>query len=155
MTYRIAGLDAAPYKPLFHLPDEELAAQGARRMTVTKKPSFPCRISLVDREVGETVLLVNHVSHDVSNPYRASHAIFVGEGAAQPAEFIDEMPPVFATRVLSLRGFDSDGMMVDALLAQAGEADAEIRRLLQNQDVETIHAHNAARGCFLAKIERA
>jgi hypothetical protein len=121
-------------------------------MRVTEKPSFPCRISLVDRDVGESVLLLNHVSHDVANPYRASHAIFVADAAQ--AEFFDEVPPVFETRVLSLRGFDRDGMMADAVLAQPGQADAAIRALFDNPEVETIHTHNAVRGCFSAKIER-
>ncbi len=152
MTYRITGLDPAPYKPLFKLADEELAKRGIVRMTVTQKPSFPCRISLADREIGESVLLLNHVSHDVANPYRASHAIFIAD--AKKGEFVDEVPPVFEGRVLSLRGFDKEGMMADALLAQPGEADASIRRLLEDPRIETIHAHNATRGCFSAKIER-
>src|SRR3954447_10251233 len=121
MTYRITGIDPASYRHLHGLSDQELASRGTVRMTVTEKPSFPCRISLTDREIGESVLLVNHVSHDVANPYRASHAIFVSEGAAEAARFVDEVPPVFAHRVLSLRGFDANGMMVDAALAQPGE----------------------------------
>jgi hypothetical protein len=121
-------------------------------MTVTS-PTFPCRVSLIDRALGDEVLLLNHVSHDVANPYRASHAIFVAEGAEQ-AEFVDNLPPVFETRVLSLRGFDRDGMMADALITQPGEADEGIRKLFANPDIVTIHAHNAARGCFSAKIER-
>jgi hypothetical protein len=154
MTYRITGLDPAPYRAHFGLSDEELAKRGIVRMTVTEKPSFPCRVSLNDRDIGESVLLLNHVSHDVANPYRASHAIFVAEGADEAAEYVDEVPPVFTPRVLSLRGFDRDGMMVEAILTQPGEADAGIRRLFENPDIETIHAHNAARGCFSAKIER-
>ena len=152
MTYRIRGLDPAPYKPLHRLSDDELAERGIVRMIVTEKPSFPCRVSLVDRDIGEQVLLLNHVSHDVANPYRASHAIFVAD--AEQAEFVDAVPPVFETRVLSLRGFDRDGMIADALLAQPGEADAAIRKLFENAAIETIHAHNAVRGCFSAKIER-
>ena len=154
MAYRIKGIDPAPYRPLFGLPDEELEKRGVVRMTVTD-PTFPCRVSLTDRALGENVLLVNHVSHDVANPYRASHAIFVTEGDEQPAEYVDKVPPVFETRVLSLRGFDADGMMADALLTQQGEADAGIRKLFANPEIATIHAHNATRGCFSAKIERA
>jgi hypothetical protein len=153
MTYRITGLDPAPYKPLFGLSDDELAERGIVRMTVTE-PTFPCRVSLTDRDIGETVLLINHVSHDVANPYRATHAVFVAEADQEAAEFVDEIPPVFVNRVLSLRGFDKDGMMADAALAQPGEADVKIRKLFENTEIETIHAHNATRGCFSAKIER-
>src|SRR3954468_17649815 len=105
MTYRITGLDPAPYKPLFGLMDEELAARGVVRMTVDS-PTFPCRVSLTDRAIGEQVLLVNHVSQDAAGPYRASHAIFVTECEQEPEEYVDRVPPVFETRVLSLRGFD-------------------------------------------------
>jgi hypothetical protein len=45
-------------------------------------------------------------------------------------------------------------MMADAMLAQASDADAGIRKLFENPAIETIHAHNATRGCFSAKIER-
>jgi len=153
MTYRINGLDPAPYKPLFGLPDDQLAERGVVRMTVDS-PTFPCRVSLTDRALGETVLLLNHVSHDVAGPYRASHAIFVTESDEEQASYVDEVPPVFEKRILSLRGFDDKGMMVEAALAQPGESDAVIRRLFDNPAVSTIHAHNAIRGCFAAKIER-
>ncbi|MGH6729338.1 MAG: DUF1203 domain-containing protein, partial [Sphingomicrobium sp.] len=145
MTYRVTGLDPSPFRPLFGLADDELERRGVVRLTVNS-PTFPCRVSLTDREIGETVLLLNHVSHDVANPYRASHAIFVTEGEDEPAEYIDEVPPVFKTRILSLRGFDKKEMMVEAMVTQPGEADAGIRELFSNSKVETIHAHNAARG---------
>lgn len=154
MTYRITGLDPSPYRALFGLSEAELAARGTIRMTVTDNRGFPCRISLTDGAIGETMLLVNHVSHDVANPYRASHAIFVTEGAERTGEYVDEPAPVFATRVLSLRGFDGDGIMVEAILAQPGEADAGIRKLFTDPAIETIHAHNATRGCFSARIDR-
>jgi len=154
MTYRITGIDPAPYRNLYGLSDEELASRGIVRMTVTAKPSFPCRVSLIDRDVGESVLLLNHVSHEIANPYRASHAVFVIEGEEEPATYVDEVPPVFESRVLSLRAFDEDGMMIDAALTQPGEADAGIRKLFENPAIATIHAHNATRGCFAAKIER-
>jgi hypothetical protein len=153
-TYRIKGLDPTPFRPLFGLSDEDLAGRGIVRMTVTS-PTFPCRVSLTDRALGESVLLLNHISHDVANPYRASHAIFVTEGEEDAAEYVDEVPPVFEKRILSLRGFDADGMMAEAILTQPGQADAGIRKLFANPEIQTIHAHNATRGCFSAKIERA
>lgn len=153
MTYRIAGLDPVPFRPLFGLSDAALAKRAIVRMTADG-PGFPCRISLTDRAPGETMLLLNHVSHDVANPYRATHAIFVAEGAEQAAEFIDSVPSVFENRVLSLRGFDRDGMMTAAVLTQPGEAEAGIFALFEDPGIATIDAHNAVRGCFSARIER-
>jgi hypothetical protein len=153
VTYRVIGIDPAPYRSLFGLPEEDLAKRGIVRMTVDS-PTFPCRVSLTDRAIGETVLLLNHVSHDVANPYRSSHAIFVAEADQEPAEYVDRVPPVFEKRVLSLRGFDAHGMMAQAVLTQPGEADAGIRELFANPSIDMIHAHNATRGCFSARIER-
>lgn len=153
MTYIVRGIDPEPFEPLFGLSDEELIARNARRVTATSKPGFPCRISLDDAERGEDVILVHHVSHDVETPYRSAYAIYVREGV-RPAAFVDELPPVFENRPLAFRGFDAEGMLRGALLAMPGEADAKIRELFDRPEIETIHAHNAAYGCFAAKIER-
>ena len=155
MTYKISGLDPSVFAHLIGLSDEELAAHGAVRKIADTKPGFPCRITLDDAEIDEALLLVNHVSHDGNTPYRASHAIFVSESASQVAVYKDEIPPALERRVLSLRAFDNDGMMVDAALARPGEADDVVRRLLANEWVDHIDAHNATRGCFAARVERA
>lgn len=155
MTYQISGLEPSQFSHLFGLGDDELATYGAVRMTADKRPSFPCRITLDDAEIGEALLLVNHVSHDGENPYRASHAIFVSENATEAAVYEDQIPPALDRRILSLRAFDKAGMMTDAALAQPGEADTAIRRLLANEAVDHIDAHNATRGCFAARVERA
>lgn len=153
MTYRIRGIDPAPYRRLAGLSDPELAQKGAVRMIVDSRPGYPCRVTLDDVEPGKTVLLVNHVSHE-GGPYRASHAIFVSEDAAEPAAYREAIPPALNRRVLSLRAFDRAGMMADARLVQPGEADAAIRELLANEEIHHIDAHNAVRGCFAARVER-
>jgi hypothetical protein len=51
-----------PFTPLFDLSDEELLAMGARRVRVEEKPGTPCRVSLVDAEVGETALLLPFIT---------------------------------------------------------------------------------------------
>jgi hypothetical protein len=153
MTYRIKGLEPAPFAALFALDDARLEAMGMTRMTVDD-PNFPCRISLRDADFGDEVLLLNHVSHAGKNPYRASHAIFVSRSASEAAEYVDAIPPALDRRILSLRAFDANGMMIDAALVQPGEADPAIRKLLANPAVTHIDAHNATRGCFAAKVER-
>lgn len=154
MAYRIEGLRREPFEELFGLTGAALAARGAARVIADAKPGFPCRVTLEDAEPGEALILVNHVSNDAATPYRAAHAIFVRERACEPARYQDELPPVFAGRTLGLRGFDAGGMMRAALLALPGEAEAGIRTLFDQPEIATIHAHNAARGCFVARIER-
>ena len=153
MTYRIRGLEPGDFAAFFKLDDAELEARGMTRMKVDN-PNFPCRIALRDCDLGDEVILLNHVSHDGNNPYRASHAIFVSRSASEPADYVDTIPPALDCRILSLRAFDEMGMMVDAALAQPGEADPAIRRLLANPAAAHIDAHNALRGCFAARIDR-
>lgn len=153
MTYRIKGLEPAAFASLFQLGDAELEAKGMARMAVDN-PNFPCRISLRDCELGDEVILLNHVSHDGNNPYRASHAIFVSKSATEPGDYVDTVPPALERRILSLRAFDAQGMMVEAALAQPGKADPVIRKLLGNPAAAHIDAHNAIRGCFAARIDR-
>ena len=152
MAYRIEGLAPELYEALFAMSDEALAKRNARR-AVADGPGYPCRVSLEEAEPGEALVLVNHVSNDAPTPFRAAHAIYVPERAERRA-YRDEVPAIFATRTLGLRGFDSQGMLRGAILALPGEADSKIRELFERPEVAEIHAHNAALGCFLARIER-
>lgn len=154
MTYRIEGLAPEAYRELINLRDEALALRNARRVKAHSKPGFPCRVTLEDAEPGESLILFHHVSHDVHTPFRSAYAIYVRESAAEPACYVDETPPVFDGRALSLRGFNSVGMLRGALLALPGEADSKIRALFERPEIESIHAHNAAAGCFAAQIVR-
>jgi hypothetical protein len=153
MTYRITGLAAEPFAPLFALSDAELAERGARRVIAAADRGFPCRVSLRDADKGDQLILLHHTSHDVSTPYRSAYAIYVREGA-QSAVYVDAAPPVFEGRPLGLRGFDAEGMLRDARLAAPGEAEAKLCDLLANPEIAYIDAHNAAHGCFAARIER-
>ena len=153
MTYRIAGLDPADFAPLWAMDEAELARRGARRVTSDADRGFPCRVTLDDAREGEELLLVHHVHHDVAGPYRSAFAIFVREHAEQ-AVYKDRCPPCFDGRTLSLRGFDGSGALAKAQLAAPGETHAAIRALLADPSIAYINAHNAAAGCFAARIER-
>ncbi len=153
MTYRITGLDPAQFAPLFTLSDAELERRDARRVTALADRGYPCRISLEDARAGEELILLHHTSHDVATPYRSAYAIYV-RAQASAADHVDQTPPVFEGRPLGLRGFDEAGMLRDARLALPGEADAKIRDLLANPEIAYIHAHNAAHGCFAARVDR-
>lgn len=155
MDYVIEGIDPAPLAPLFGQDDTVLAAAGAVRMLADTAPGFPCRVSLEDAAPGTAMLLVNHVSRPQAGPYRTAHAIFVTEGAVAPARFENVVPPVFGPRVLSLRGFDADGMMIYARLAQPGEAEAALLSLFGQEPIIEVDVHNAVRGCFAARARRA
>jgi hypothetical protein len=155
MSYKISGLEPSQFAHLIGLSDQELATHNAVRVTANADRGFPCRVSLEDAKAGETLILLHHVSHDVATPYRSAYAIFIRENAEQPASYENETPPVFEGRPLGLRGFGADGNLKNALLALPGEADSKIRALFGDPAIAYIDAHNAAHGCFAARIERA
>ena len=155
MHFRVTGLSPEPFRALHALNDDELSRRGMKRYVVDKKPGFPDRVSMRDAELGERVLLLNHVCQPENTPYRATHAIFVREGSETTYDSIDEVPEVMKIRLLSLRAYDADHMMIDADVAEGEQVESLIRRLLDNPEVAYIHAHNAKRGCYSGKIERA
>ena len=155
MSFRITGLDPAPFRHLYGLTDDELVARGARRTIANAKPGFPDRIELRDAEPGEPLLLLNYTHQPADTPYRASHAIFVREGAEQAYDAVDEVPKALRLRPISLRAFDGHGEMVDADLVDGRVLEAVIERLLDNSEVRYLQAHYAKRGCYAARIERA
>lgn len=154
MAYAVRGLDPAPFAPLFALDEASLAPQRAVKLRAAAGTGFPCRVSLRDAAEGDELVLVHHVHHDVETPYRSAFAIYVRKDAAKAAVFIDRCPPVFAGRHIALRGYDAAGMLEAARLALPGEADAGIRALFAVPAIAYIDAHNAAHGCFAARIER-
>jgi hypothetical protein len=155
MSFRIRGLDPAPFRRLYGLPDEKLAALSVRRCWVAGKPGVPDRVEMRDLEPGETALLLNYLHQPADTPYKASHAIYVREGADAAFEAIDCIPEVLRTRTISLRAFDGAGDMIDADLGDGGEIEPLIARLLGNRNVSYLHAHYAKRGCYAGRIERA
>lgn len=149
MTYRIAGLDPAAFADT-----DALIAAGAVRRIADRANAFPCRVTLEDAQPGDSMILVNFVSADVETPFRASHAIFVREGAVDAAHYRDRTPPLIERRTTSLRAFDSEGMIREAVLAAPGEADMRLRTLLDDDAIDHVDIHTASWGCFLARAER-
>lgn len=154
MSFRISGLSADQFSHLYGLSDQELLARSARRYRVDKSPGFPDRIELRDLEPGESALLVNYTHQPADTPYRASHAIFVREGAEAASSFVDEIPEVMRRRTLSLRAFDADHMLADTALVEGREAKDAIEQLLGNPAVAYIQAHYAKPGCYAARVDR-
>lgn len=154
MGFQVSGLDYAEFAPLFALTDAELAARNIVRRVADTKPGFPCRVSLEDAEPGETLLLLNYEHLAVASPYRARHAIYVRHNARRSTPQRNEIPAVLATRLLSIRAYDHEGMMVDADVVQGREASPLFERMLAKPNVAFLHAHNAKPGCFAARIDR-
>ncbi|MDX2277264.1 MAG: DUF1203 domain-containing protein [Hyphomonadaceae bacterium] len=153
-SFHIRGLDPDLFSNLHALSDSELAARSVVRMRVSEKPAAPCRITLDDAEIGESVLLLSYDHQPADTPYRQQGPIFVREGGAR-FDAKNLVPLALQRRMLSLRGFDAAHLMVEADVIDGAEAAQVIARLFTNSEVAYIHAHYAKRGCFAARIDRA
>ncbi len=155
IAFRVTGLPATFFQSLFGLSDAELADHHARRVVVDHKPGYPDRIELRDAEVGESVILVNHTHLSGPGPYRASHAVFVIEGATQAFDAVGRIPVVLRSRMLSLRAFDRDETMIEADLVDGRALESLVERYLADPAVAFLHVHYAKRGCYACRIGRA
>lgn len=153
MSFRITGLDLDLFRPLFQLDDAALAARGIQRLVA--EPGWPDRITLEDARGGETFLLLpfEH-QNSARSPYRASGPIFVNQDAEATATVTGEVPPQLGSRLLSLRAYDAKDEIVDAEVIDGSEFAVAVERLFGNDQVAYIHAHNARRGCYAARIDR-
>jgi len=154
-SFQMVALPYQPFAELFAKSDEELRSLGVRRMVADSRPGFPCRVSLQDAEVGETVVLLSFTHHDVPGPYQSNGPIYVREGAVQVTLGVNEIPPMLHDRLLSLRAYDSEGMLEASEVVQGRELEASIRRFFENEGVSYLHIHNAKPGCYNCSVKRA
>jgi Protein of unknown function (DUF1203) len=159
MDFRISGLPAEPFFPFFAMTDAELLARGARRHVAAAAdapPMPPCRVSLRDARPGEVSILLHWEHHRApASPYRASGPIFVRQGASETATFVNHVPEQQRVRLLSVRAYDADGIMLDAEVAPGADLETLIARFFRHSEVAYLHAHNARRGCYSCRIDRA
>lgn len=155
MDFRISGLPAAPFAPLFGLSDGALAERGARRCVADTQPGFPCRITIEDAEPGESLILLSHQHQPTDSPYRASGPIFVREAARETFDRANHIPEQLRSRLLSVRAYDGEAMIVDAEVVEGAELDGLIDRLFGDTRVAYLHVHFARRGCYACRIDRA
>ena len=155
MNYRIKGLPLAPFQPLFGLDEAALAARGIVRMVADSESGYPCRITLEDAAPGESLLLLNWRHQDADTPYRADGPIFVREAAVETRELRNTVPQQQLGRLLSVRAYDAQGWMHDADVLQGTELEAAIRRFFTDPRIDYLHVHNARRGCYACRVERA
>ena len=155
MSFRISGLSPETFRHLFGASDATLKAHRAVRCIVDVAHGYPERIELRDAAVGESLLLVNYTHLPADTPYHASYAVYIREGAEQAYSSIDEVPDVMHRRIIALRAFDRNHMLISADLATGDDIRDTIERLLADERTGYLHAHYAKPGCYAARIDRA
>lgn len=152
----IEGLDPAPFAPLFALTDEELAGRGIRRVFASENPgiNYPCRVSLDYPAAGEELLLLNYRHLDApGSPYRAEGPVFVRRAGRRYARS-GVYPPIAMQRMMSLRAYDAEGMMLEADVAEKDGLKVLVAEWLARPEIAHVDVHSMRRGCFFCRIER-
>ena len=155
MTFQISPLSRSLFAPLFAMSDAELVAHGAVRQVADAHPGYPCRVSLADAEVGETVILVHFQHQSAATPFRASHAVYVRPNAAEAVLAAGEVPTLLRSRLLSVRAFDAAGMMINADVVEGAALEPVLAQMFDDPQTDYLHLHFARPGCYAARVDRA
>ena len=154
IQFKVQGISKSIFEHYWSMDEEQLEENNAYIISADANPGYPCRVSLEDAEVGERILAVHFTHHDVNSPYRASGPIFIRENAKQTNLEAGVIPNVLKTRLLSLRGYNSDGLMLAAQTSQGETLVSDIQSIFSDKNIEYIHIHNANPGCFACSVIR-
>lgn len=152
--FQISALPSSRFQHLFGESDDTLLAKGVIARTADG-PGYPCRVTLRDAEPGTRMLLLNYEHQDAPTPYRSSHAIYVMDNATDAELAPGEIPEQMRSRLLSVRAFSDEGMMLDAEVVEGAKAGEVFERMLKNRNAGYLHAHFAKFGCYAARVDRA
>lgn len=155
MSFQFNALEKKLFTDYFTMTDAELDSAGVVMIEVDASPCYPCRVSLQDAVIGERILAISFEHHAVNSPYRSTGPIFVREIAETAALAVNQVPKMLRHRLLSVRGYDSKHMMIEADTTMGNDIETVLHTRLANKRVEYIHIHNAGPGCFNCTVTRA
>ncbi len=125
-------------------------------MVASEDSRAPCRRCLLDASPGEELILLAYDPFPANSltPYRGEGPIFVH---AQECNFFKNnvIPERQLRRLLSLRAYDENHMMVAAEVVPGSELESVGGAMLADEKASYVHVHNAKPGCFAFKVERA
>ena len=155
IDFQINGLERLQFLSYFNMSESDLVDAGAYLFQSDECPCYPCRVSLVDAEIGEQVLALSYNHLNVSGPYNASGPIFIRTNATECRPEVNEVPEMLRHRQLSVRGYNDAHLMIEADAAEGRQLEKVLTRQFSNQDVNLIQIHNAGPGCFNCSVIRA
>lgn len=117
---------------------------------------LPCRHCLGEAAVGEEVLLG---SYDLPRPlglYWTPSPIFVHTAACRRYDLVDHVPDIVAKRLVSLRAYGADDMVIYDLgvVTEGHDAQVPLERILADERCAYVNIHTAKPGCMLCRVVR-
>ena len=152
--FQVKGLPINYFVHMFKLPSLDLSQLGAQRLIADARPGFPCRVSLADAKIGENIIALPFLHHDTTSPYRASGPIFVREKAKEAKLAPGEIPIMLRNRLLSIRAYNTQAMMIAAEVVEGNEIEYQLAHLFADPQTAYLHIHNARPGCYNCLVTR-
>jgi hypothetical protein len=150
-------------RTLRYVPMPEAIAQEARRTRLdgfghrlhVVREKAPCRVCLRISTEPEDLILISYRPLPDTNPYAEVGPVFVHAEHCEPYSQHATFPADFASRRLILRAYGHEDQIVDALVAEPGEAPQRAAELLSDSAVVEVHVRHESYTCFDFKIVRA
>jgi hypothetical protein len=100
------------------------------------------------------MLLLSYDPFLGNSPYSGPGPIFVHQEHCTPYQGT-KVPEQQRRRLLSLRAYNDQHMMVGSEVVQGSELEEAAGKMFEGTEVEYLHVHNAKPGCFAVRLERA
>ena len=119
----------------------------------TAAAGAPLRCCLTLSSEGEQIALISHRPSSLGGPYAEVGPVFVHVEPC-PGFTDSSFPTDFVERRAVLRPYDATGQMLDGVLVEPGESEAELKRLFDDPAVALVHVRNVIAGCWNFSVRR-
>jgi len=133
------------------LPAGEVETDGPTAVRRAADERSPCRRCLRDASAGEPLVLASYDPFTVRSPYAGSGPVFVHADGCEAFE--GAQTEQVAGRTLSIRAYDADAMLTDAVVLPGERFQAAAREMLDDPDTAFLHVHFAGPGCFAFRVD--
>lgn len=154
INFQVTNIQLKDIQTFLNAEEMNFENLNVKKMIVDEKPGYPCRLSLEDAEIGEEVLLLPYEHHKVNSPYQSSGPVFIRTNAKEANLNQNEIPMMLHHRLLSVRVYDVNAMMIDARTIKGEQLEATTQDVFSNIAAKYIQVHNSGPGCYNCQINR-
>jgi hypothetical protein len=152
VRFKVVALDA---KVANRMRREMVDEYGNALRVEVLREIAPCRQCLRNAQPGERMVLAGYSPFRQPGVYKEVGPIYIHADECEPYADSEAFPPeIKKGRTLTLRAYNHQHAIQDALLADEKTAEQTLERLLGDERVAYVHARNAAYGCFMCAVER-
>jgi hypothetical protein len=108
---------------------------------------------LKDGELGQEMFLLSYDPFLDTSVYSSPGPIFVHRDCEQ-YESNGSVPDQQQRRLLSVRTYDKNQMMVDFCVVKGAQLQEKAEGLLDKPEADFLHVHYAGPGCFAMRVDR-